>query len=84
MSPRKPPDDDKTRFTLWLPAGMNKELERLQGELGKLSVSEVVRDAIEVYVSLLKARDRGVRLYYTDDTTGQEGRVWLLPGPPPF
>jgi hypothetical protein len=84
MSPRKTRDENKTRFTVWLPAGADKELERLQRELGKLSVSEVVRDAIEVYVSLLKARQRGIRLYYTDETTGQEGRVWLLPGPPPF
>ena len=84
MSPRKSRDENKTRFTVWLPAGADKELERLQRELGKLSVSEVVRDAIEVYVSLLKARQRGVRLYYTDETSGQEGRVWLLPGPPPF
>jgi IS1 family transposase len=84
MSPRKTRDENKTRFTVWLPAGADKELERLQRELGKLSVSEVVRDAIEVYISLLKSRDRGIRLYYTDESTGQDGRVWLLPGPPPF
>jgi IS1 family transposase len=84
MSPRKTRDENKTRFTVWLPAGADKELERLQRELGKLSVSEVVRDAIDVYISLLKSRDKGVRLYYTDESTGQEGRVWLLPGPPPF
>ena len=53
MSPRKTPDDDKTRFTLWLPAGMNKELEKLQGELGKLSVSEVVREGSGVVSQIL-------------------------------
>jgi hypothetical protein len=84
MSARKTRDENKTRFTVWLPAGTDKELERLQRELGKLSVSEVVRDAIDVYISLLKSRDKGVRLYYIDESTGQEGRVWLLPGPPPF
>jgi len=82
MAPRKA-QEDKTRFTLWLPADKNKELERLQRELGKLSVSEVVRDAIEVYISLLKARERGVQLYFTEEKTGKEGRIWLLPGPPP-
>jgi hypothetical protein len=51
--------------------------------LGKASIAEVVRDAIDVYTSLLKARDRGVRLYFEDDETGEEGRIWLLPGPPP-
>ena len=82
MSPRQP-KHDKTRFSLWLPSATNRELERLQLELGKLSVSEVVRDAIEVYISLLKARDKGVRLYYTDESTGEKGPIWLLPGPPP-
>jgi hypothetical protein len=83
MSPRKPRDEEKTRFTLWLPVATAKEIERLQYDLGKLSMSEVVRDAIEVYTSLLKARDRGVRFYFEDKETGEEGRIWLLPGPPP-
>ncbi len=82
MTPRKF-TEDKTRFTLWLPTATSKELERLQRDLGKLSVSEVVRDAIEVYTSLLKARDRGVRFYFENEATGEEGRIWLLPGPPP-
>ena len=82
MAPRKS-TDEKTRFTLWLPVATANELERLQRDLGKLSVSEVVRDAIEVYISLLKSRQQGVRLFYTDESTGDEGRIWLLPGPPP-
>ncbi len=82
MSPRKP-TEDKTRFTLWLPTATAQELDRLQRDLGKLSVSEVVRDAIEVYISLLKARERGVRLFYTEEESGDQGRIWLLPGPPP-
>jgi hypothetical protein len=55
-------------------------LEKLQHTQGKGSLAEVVRDAIEVYVSLLEARDRGVRLYFHDDESGEDGRIWLLPG----
>ena len=29
-------------------------------------MAEVIRDAVEVYLSLLKARDRNVRLYFED------------------
>jgi hypothetical protein len=84
MTPRKPPEQDKTRFTFWLPLATTEHLERVQHAMGKASVSEVVRDAIEVYISLLKARERGVRLYFRDEKAGEEGRIWLLPGPPPF
>ena len=83
MGPRKSLEQGKARFTLWLPDSTTEELERLQLKLGKGSVAEVVRDAIEVYRSLLQARDEGVRLYFRDDKTGEEGRIWLLPGPPP-
>jgi hypothetical protein len=83
MSPRKMLEQDRKRFTLWLPTATADELERLQTVMGKASIAEVVRDAIDVYTSLLKARDRGVRLYFEDDETGEEGRIWLLPGPPP-
>jgi hypothetical protein len=38
---------------------------------------------IEVYVSLLEARERDVRLYFNDEKTEEEGRIWLLPGPLP-
>ena len=82
MSPRKP-SDDKTRFTLWLPQTTIEQLERVQRSMDKASVAEVVRDAIEVYTSLLRARDRGVRLYFEDTKSGETGRIWLLPGPPP-
>ena len=83
MSPRKPRNEGKTRFTFWLPDTTAEELERLQAKLGKGSVAEVVRDAIDVYRSLLDARDRGVRFYFHDQHSGEEGRIWLLPGPPP-
>ena len=83
MIPRRPRSEGKTRFTFWLPDATGEELERLQIKLGKGSVAEVVRDAIEVYRSLLDARQRGVRFYFHDQETGEEGRIWLLPGPPP-
>jgi hypothetical protein len=83
MSPRKSRNEGKNRFTLWLPEATTEQLERLQRAQGKGALAEVVRDAIEVYVSLLVARDRGVRLYFHDEKTGEEGRIWILPGPPP-
>ena len=83
MSPRKPRNEGKTRFTFWLPDATAEQLENLQRSQGKGSLAEVVRDAIEVYVSLLEARDRDVRLYFNDEKTGEEGRIWLLPGPLP-
>jgi hypothetical protein len=83
MSPRKPRNEGKTRFTLWLPEATAAQLEELQHAQGKGSLAEVVRDAIEVYLSLLGARDRNVRLYFHDEKSGDEGRIWLLPGPPP-
>jgi len=76
-------EQDRKRFTLWLPTATAEELERLQSVMGKASIAEVVRDAIDVYTSLLNARDRGVRLYFEDEETGEEGRIWILPGPPP-
>jgi hypothetical protein len=83
MSPRKPRNEGKTRFTFWLPDATAEQLEKLQHTQGKGSLAEVVRDAIEVYVSLLEARDNGVRLYFHDEKTGEKGRIWLLPGPLP-
>jgi hypothetical protein len=82
MSPRRR-GDKKTRFTLWLRDEQLEEVEALQRELGKESLAEVVRDALDVYCSLLKARDEGVRLYFEDRKTKEKGRIWLLPGPPP-
>ena len=82
MSPRRA-GDKKTRFTLWLRDDQLEEVEALQRELGKESLAEVVRDALEVYCSLLKAREEGVRLYFEDSKARGKGRIWLLPGPPP-
>jgi hypothetical protein len=42
-----------------------------------------VRDAIEVYLSLVEARDRHVHFYFHNQKSGDDGRIWLLPGPPP-
>jgi len=75
--------EDRTRFTLWLTRETLDELERVQRSLDKGSVAEVIRDAVEVYLSLLKARDRNVRLYFEDKKSGESGRIWLLPCPPP-
>ena len=74
---------DKTRFTLWLSTTTMQQVEEVQGSMDKATAAEVIRDAIEVYLSLLKARDQGLRLYFQDEKTGESGRIWLLPGPPP-
>lgn len=84
MSPRRTSDQQKVRFTLWLPTTTAEQLERLKRTMGKASVAEVVREALEVYTSVRKAGERGVRLYFKNESTGEEGRIWLLPGEPPF
>lgn len=83
MSPRRT-GAKKTRFTLWLPDEALKDLKRLQRLTGKESLAEVVREAIMVYNDLLKARKEGVDLYFKDSETGDSGRIWILPGPPPL
>ncbi len=83
MSPRRA-GAKKTRFTLWLPNEGLKDLKRLQSLTGKESVAEVIREAIMVYNDLLKAREEGVDLYFQDSETGESGRIWILPGPPPI
>ena len=83
MSPRKTLNQDRTRFTLWVTQETLDDLERAQHKLDKGSVAEVIRDAIDVYLSLLKARNRNVRLFFEDKKSGESGRIWLLPGPPP-
>ena len=72
-----------TRFTMWVPDEIMKELSRQQLATGKGSLAEVVREAVEVYRSLLQAKAQGVNLYFEDGATGEKGRIWLLPGPPP-
>ncbi len=83
MSPRKTHEQDRTRFTLWLTQETLDELGKTQRRLEKGSVAEVIRDAIEVYLSLLQARERDVELFFESKKTGKSGRIWLLPGPPP-
>ena len=83
MSPRHP-GAKKTRFTMWLPDDAIKELKRVQTLTGKESLAEVIREAIMVYNDLLKARKDGVDLYFQDTETGESGRIWILPGPPPI
>jgi hypothetical protein len=73
----------KTRFTLWLSDEVMKDLTRLQEAAGKGSVAEVVRDAVDVYRSFLEAREAGLDLFFENTLTGEKGRIWLLPGPPP-
>lgn len=75
---------EKERFTLWLPVETIRRLEEIQAETAKESLAEVVREAIQVYGSLLAAREQGVELLYEERKTGESGRVWLLPGPPPL
>ena len=81
MKTRKFSDDN--RFTLWLSASTMQQVEKVQRSMDKATAAEVIRDALEVYLSLIKARDRGVRLYFQDEKTGDSGRIWILPGPPP-
>jgi len=73
----------KTRFTLWLSDDVLKDLTREQEATGKGSVAEVVREAVEVYRSLLHAKEQGLNLFFEDGKTGEKGRIWLLPGRPP-
>lgn len=73
----------KARFTLWLSNDALAKLEKLQRTKGKGAVAEVVREALEVYFSLLDARDAGVELFYIDRRTEEQGRIWILPGPVP-
>lgn len=73
----------KERFTLWLPTETLRQLERMARATGKESLAEVVREAIQVYASLHRAREQGVELFYESPETGEKGRIWLLPGPPP-
>jgi len=75
--------DEKTRFTLWLNDDVQADLARLQEQTGKASIAEVVREAIEVYRSLMNARAKGTELLFEDAKSGEKGRIWLLPGPPP-
>jgi hypothetical protein len=73
----------KTRFTLRLPDELISVLTYQQEAAGKGSLAEVIREAVEVYRSLLQAKDPGLQLYLQDSVTGESGRMWLLPGPPP-
>lgn len=77
------PGSKKTRFTMWLPDEILKELSHQQHATGKGSLAEVVREAVEVYRSLQQAKAEGLSLYFEDAITGEKGRIWLLPGPPP-
>ena len=82
MSPRNA-GAKKSRFTFWLPDEVQSDLKRLQKTTGKESVADVIRDAIGVYKDLLKAREDGVDLFFEHRKTGERGRIWILPGPPP-
>ena len=73
----------KQRFTLWLPVESVHLLEQIQRASGKVALAEVVRDALEVYCSLHRARRAGIELFFTKHPDGKRGQVWLLPGPFP-
>lgn len=70
----------KSRFSLWLPDQMLTEIGRLQKLQGKEAAAEVVRDALNVYLELLRARERGVELFFADSGGRDTGRIWVLPG----
>lgn len=73
----------KSRFTLWLPDPMMEQIARLQQRHHKENAAEVVREALNVYLELLRAREDGVELFFSDAKRGEEGRIWLLPGKMP-
>lgn len=70
----------KSRFTLWLPDPMLRQIALLQSRHHKENAAEVVREALNVYLELLRARDDGVELYFVDARRKEDGRVWVLPG----
>lgn len=70
----------KSRFTLWLPDSMMERIADLQRRHHKENAAEVVREALNVYLELLRARDDGVELFFVDAKRKEEGRVWVLPG----
>lgn len=70
----------KSRFSLWLTDESISTLKRQQRTSGKGSLAEVIREAVEVYRSLLQANEAGVQLYFHDSLSGERGRIWLLPG----
>lgn len=74
----------KVRFSMWIDADMLSQLEQLRLPTGKDSVADVVRESVAVYTWLVKANQKGARLFYKSEDKGQLGPVWLLPGPPPF
>lgn len=73
-------ESDKTRFTLWLPNSMMEQIAELQRRGHKENTAEVVREALNVYLELLHAREDGVELFFSDAKSGTKGRIWLLPG----
>lgn len=70
----------KSRFTLWLPDTMMEQIADLQRRHHKENAAEVVREALNVYLELLRARDDGVELFFADAKRKESGRVWVLPG----
>lgn len=70
----------KSRFTLWLPDSMMAQIADLQRRNHKENAAEVVREALNVYLELLRAREDGVELFFSDGKRRSEGRVWVLPG----
>lgn len=81
MSPENP--DNKRRFTLNLPSPALEALEEVRLERGHGALAEVVREAVEVYLSLQDGRRKGLELYFEDQKNGTSGPIWLLPGPAP-
>lgn len=81
MSPENP--EKKRRFTLNLPTRAFEALEEFQEEGGHGSIGDVVRDAVEVYLSLHDGRRKGLELYFRDPKNNRSGPIWLLPGPAP-
>ena len=83
MSPRKTPRRRKNPLHPLAAHRHRQELEKLQHKSAKARLLKWSATRSRSTFTP-EARDRGVHLYFQDEKTGEEGRIWLLPGPPPF
>ena len=75
--------DDKTRFTLWLSTATMQQVERAQQSMDKATAAEVIRDAIEVYLSLLTCVTAGSGCIFKTRNGGEWPDARCSPAHPP-
>jgi len=76
-----PPSD---RFSIRLDGTFRAKVQSVLSLSGASTEGEAVRNAITVYHSLLSSAERGVQFRFCDRKSGEEGSVWIIPGPAPF